>query len=83
MKCGGCGNENAVHLRIVTWQGKLREMCDARKCGDIGLRIKKRKKTGYMAGGKLLEDNPAMFRQVRQQYDGTDNDEKMGIDTNL
>ena len=75
MICRGCGNQNAVRIRIDS----SGEGCD--QCLRIGS-IKQPKKGGFMFQGKNLHknSNSHLARQVRQEYLGTDHDERRGRD---
>ncbi len=77
MKCDTCGNENAIRIRI-TARGAW---CDAKNCGGLKS-LKFSKKGGFMFQGESLHknSNASMARQVRQEYIGTDHDEKRGRD---
>ena len=75
MKCDGCGNPRAVRISI-----NLRgEVCD--KCSKL-TSLKRAKKGGFMFQGKNLHHNGNLHlaKQVRQEYLGTDHDERRGRD---
>jgi len=75
MICRGCGNQNAVRIRI-TANG---ESCDSKSCGDLSS-LRMAKKGGFMFKKANLHSNKHthLAKQVRQEYLGTDHDEQRG-----
>jgi DNA-directed RNA polymerase subunit RPC12/RpoP len=75
VKCNTCGNEQAIRITI----NARGERCD--RCSNL-TSLKKAKKGGFMFQGKSLHHNGNLHlaKQVRQEYLGTDHDERRGRD---